>query len=79
MKGGSFFPGRVPREKHFSAASPAKRIAAERAAVKYYTVRSGDTLGAIAKRQGKSLSTLQKLNPGINPNKLSIGQKIRVN
>ena len=56
-----------------------KRIAAERAAVKYYTVRSGDTLGAIAKRQGKSLSTLQKLNPGINPNKLSIGQKIRVN
>ena len=56
-----------------------KRIAAERAAIKYYTVKSGDTLGAIAKRNGKSLSAIQKLNPGINPNKLSIGQKIRVN
>ena len=56
-----------------------KRLAAERAAAKYYTVKSGDTLGAIAKRNGKSLSAIQKLNPGINPNKLSIGQKIRVN
>ena len=56
-----------------------KRIAAEQAAIRYYTVKSGDTLGAIAKREGKSLSTIQKLNPGINPNKLSIGQKIRVN
>ncbi len=56
-----------------------KRIAAEQAAIRYYTVKSGDTLGAIAKREGKSLNTIQKLNPGINPNKLSIGQKIRVN
>jgi murein DD-endopeptidase MepM/ murein hydrolase activator NlpD len=56
-----------------------KRIAAERAAMRYYTVKSGDTLGAIAKREGKSLGTIQKLNPGINPNKLRIGQKIRVN
>ena len=56
-----------------------KRLAAERAAAKYYTVKSGDTLGAIAKRNGKSLSAIQKLNPGVNPNKLRIGQKIRVN
>ena len=56
-----------------------KRIAAERAAMRYYTVKSGDTLGAIAKREGKSLSAIEKLNPGINPNRLSIGQKIRVN
>ncbi|MCR4823789.1 MAG: peptidoglycan DD-metalloendopeptidase family protein [Bacteroidales bacterium] len=56
-----------------------KRLAAERAAIKYYTVRSGDTLSAIAKKHGKSLSTIQKLNPGVNPNKLRIGQKIRVN
>ena len=56
-----------------------KRIAAERAAMRYYTVKSGDTLGAIAKREGKSLSAIEKLNPGINPNRLRIGQKIRVN
>ena len=56
-----------------------KRIAAEKAAIRYHTVKSGDTLGAIAKREGKSVSAIQKLNPGINPNKLRIGQKIRVN
>lgn len=56
-----------------------KRIAAERAAAKYYTVKSGDTLGSIAKRNGKSLNAILKLNPGVNPNKLRIGQKIRVN
>ena len=53
--------------------------AAEKAAAKYYTVKSGDTLSAIAKRHGKSLSAIQKLNPGLDPNKLRIGQKIRVN
>lgn len=56
-----------------------KRIAAEKAAMRYHTVKSGDTLGAIAKRYGKSLSTIQKLNPGVDSNKLRIGQKIRVN
>ena len=56
-----------------------KRLAAERAAARYYTVRSGDTLSAIAKKHGKSLSAIQKLNPGVNPNKIRIGQKIRVN
>ena len=56
-----------------------KRIAAEKAAMRYHTVKSGDTLGAIAKRYGKSLSTIQRLNPGVDSNKLRIGQKIRVN
>ena len=56
-----------------------KRLAAERAAIRYYTVRSGDNLGAIARKHGKSLNAIIKLNPGIKPDKLSIGQKIRVN
>ena len=56
-----------------------KRLAAERAAMRYHTVRNGETLGAIARKEGKSLNAVIKLNPGINPDKLSIGQKIRVN
>jgi len=56
-----------------------KRLAAERAAIRYYTVKSGDNLGAIARKHGKSLNAVIKLNPGIKPDKLSIGQKIRVN
>ena len=53
-----------------------KRIAAEKAAMRYHTVKSGDTLGSIAKRYGKSLSTIQRLNPGVDSNKLRIGQSV---
>lgn len=45
---------------------------------KYYAVRSGDNFGQIAQRHGKSISQLQKLNPGVNIDRLSVGQKIRV-
>lgn len=45
---------------------------------KYYTVRSGDTFGKIAQRNMLSVSQLKRLNPGINIDRLSIGQKIRV-
>jgi membrane-bound lytic murein transglycosylase D len=48
------------------------------AAKKYYTVRSGDTFGGIAQRHGLSQSQLRRLNPSININRLSIGQKIRI-
>jgi membrane-bound lytic murein transglycosylase D len=45
---------------------------------KYYTVRSGDTFGKIAQRHRLSQSQLKRLNPRININRLSIGQRIRV-
>lgn len=44
----------------------------------YYSVRSGDTFGKIAQRYRLSTSQLKRLNPGINIDRLSIGQKIRV-
>ncbi|MGI6081974.1 MAG: LysM peptidoglycan-binding domain-containing protein [Limnochordia bacterium] len=44
-----------------------------------YTVRTGDTLWALAQRFHTTIETLLKLNPGLNPNELHIGQKIRVN
>jgi membrane-bound lytic murein transglycosylase D len=44
----------------------------------YYSVRSGDTFGRIAQRYSMSISQLRRLNPGINIDRLSIGQKIRV-
>jgi len=56
-----------------------KRIAAEKAAMKWHTVKSGETVGGIAIKYGKSLNTIKKLNPNLNVNKISIGQKIRVN
>ncbi|MBO7192421.1 MAG: peptidoglycan DD-metalloendopeptidase family protein [Bacteroidales bacterium] len=51
---------------------------AERAAMKYYTIRSGDTLSKIARNHGTTIKELCRLN-GINQNAtLRIGKKIRV-
>ena len=45
----------------------------------YYTVVRGDTLSKIAKRFGTNVQALLRLNPAItNPNKIYVGQKIRV-
>ena len=43
-----------------------------------YTVVSGDTFNGIAYRNDMSMSDLQALNPGVNINKLSIGQVLNV-
>ena len=47
-------------------------------AVKTYTVVSGDTLATIATKTGTTVAILMRLNPGINPTALQVGQKIRV-
>jgi LysM repeat protein len=45
----------------------------------YYTVKAGDTLTAIARRNGTTILRILELNPSItNPNKIYVGQKIRV-
>lgn len=56
-----------------------KRIAAEKAAMRWHTVKNGETLSHIAIKEGVSLNKIKQLNPGINVNKIRIGQKIRVN
>ncbi len=45
---------------------------------KEYIIVSGDTLGAVAHRNGVSLKALLEANPGVNPKKLQVGQKIQV-
>ena len=44
----------------------------------YHIVKKGDTLGAIAKRYGRSVKQLMAWNGLKNANSLRIGQKIRV-
>jgi LysM repeat protein len=48
------------------------------AKVTAYSVRSGDTLAAIADRFGTSVDRLMELNPGIDPQALRVGQPIRI-
>lgn len=43
-----------------------------------YEVQSGDTLGAIALRMGKTTDELVSLNPGLSPDRIRAGQVLRV-
>ena len=43
-----------------------------------YTVKSGDTLTAIANRYNTSVKVLQSLNGIKNPDKITVGQKLKV-
>jgi LysM repeat protein len=55
-----------------------RRNAHERARPKFYVVRSGDSLSAIAVKTGVSQAALQALNPTLSPNSLQTGQRLRL-
>lgn len=44
----------------------------------YHTIRRGETMYSIAPKYGTTWLTVLKLNPGVNPRALQIGQRIRV-
>ncbi|MDX1444818.1 lytic transglycosylase domain-containing protein [Lishizhenia sp.] len=44
----------------------------------YHKVRSGENLWIIARNNGTTVARLKKLNPGINHDRLRIGQRIRI-
>jgi len=43
-----------------------------------YVVVRGDTLAKIAKKNGVSLKALKEANPGVEPTKLKVGQKLAI-
>lgn len=45
---------------------------------KFYVVKPGDTPSAIAERQGVTLEDIERLNPDIDPQTLSPGQRVRL-
>jgi LysM repeat protein len=44
----------------------------------YYAIRSGDTLDIVALKFNTTVGRLLRLNPGIDPHALRIGEKIRI-
>lgn len=43
-----------------------------------YTVKEGDTLGAIAEETGVPVETIELLNPEVDPQALIAGQKLKL-
>jgi membrane-bound lytic murein transglycosylase D len=43
-----------------------------------YTIKSGDLFNRIAQKNGLTVQQLQKLNPNVNPDRISVGQKLRI-
>jgi LysM repeat protein len=61
-----------------SATSTTNTQAAPKTHLRRYTVKAGDTLGAIAEKTGVSVTTLEDLNPGLDPTQLVAGQKLKL-
>jgi membrane-bound lytic murein transglycosylase D len=65
-------PGGATEQKDVPKVEPPKPVK------KYYSVKSGDTFSKVASRHGLTQAQLTKLNPGININRLTVGQRLRV-
>ncbi|MBW7908044.1 MAG: LysM peptidoglycan-binding domain-containing protein [Kiritimatiellae bacterium] len=60
------------------AASPTSSSAPAQASGKTYVIRAGDILGKVAKQQGTTTDAILKANPGLNANRLKVGQTINL-
>jgi len=74
---------RTDEEDRIAAEEQAKkdaaaRAAAEAAAAKYHTIRSGDTLGAIARKYHTTVRKLCQLNGIKETTILRVGKRLRV-
>ena len=60
------------------SAGTTEREQAPRKQKRSYTVQLGDSLGAIAEKTGVDVETIQLLNPELDPQSLTVGQKIKL-
>ena len=79
----SYVPESDDEEEAIAEADEAERLEeerkeAERKAARYVTIKSGDTLSTIAKREGTTVSALCKLNNITTKTILRVGRTLRV-
>uniref|UniRef100_UPI0040579507 peptidoglycan DD-metalloendopeptidase family protein n=1 Tax=Alistipes sp. TaxID=1872444 RepID=UPI0040579507 len=65
-------------EEEIALEEEIRQAEAERAAMRYHTIRSGDTLGAIARKYGTTVTNICRLNGIKSTTVLQIGRKLRV-
>jgi LysM repeat protein len=70
-------PSRVENERGSIPSAPQIAKSPSQEYIKY-TVKAGDTMSAIAKRNGVSVNTLQSANPGVDSRRLKIGQVLNI-
>ena len=68
----------IRAERHSNYEEQDKKEAAEKAAMRYHRIRSGDTLGALARRYGTTVSNICRLNGIKSTTILRIGRTLRV-
>src|SRR3954451_25231482 len=71
-RGGSSSSGKTTKSKQ------ARTTPTANSDKRSYSVRTGDTLGGIAAKTGVPVEKLQELNPGLDPQALVSGQKIKL-
>jgi membrane-bound lytic murein transglycosylase D len=76
---GQGWPVRLPPGRSKVYAQNFEQVLAdERLATTEHTVRRGETLSHIARRYGTSVSALQLANVGVQPQRIKVGQRIRI-
>ncbi|MES2588729.1 MAG: LysM peptidoglycan-binding domain-containing protein [Bacteroidota bacterium] len=68
-------PGMVLNEQIVVEPEKVEKVVPQK---KYYNIKSGDLFNRIAQKHGLTTQQLQKLNPGVNPDKIRVGQQVRV-
>jgi murein DD-endopeptidase MepM/ murein hydrolase activator NlpD len=74
-------PTTIGGPENVAKAPPKKALVkkvVDKPATKVYTIKSGDTLGKIARANKTTVSALQKINGIKNSNVISVGQKIKL-
>ena len=80
--GGSGGSSSTSQEQPFATPTPTTGKSGSKAkkskAARFYTVKSGDTPTAIALKTGVPLSQIEQLNPTLDPQALTLGERIRL-
>jgi len=68
----------TPATEQRATATPAADRAKKHKKPRFYTVKPGDTPSGIAEKTGVPLTTLEALNPGLDPQALSPGTRLKL-